>query len=98
MYKHMDGHSSGSIVGDQRFMNWTDPDPMAAYYVSVTTGWNSEGHWEFDLFKGWLGVLSLVKYYLCYMEVFSKVVHISCSVFCTCTNLGISKQPPCSLN
>ena len=42
----------GSLVGDDRMMEWQDPDPHPVAMVAVSTGWGATGDWEFHVFNG----------------------------------------------
>jgi hypothetical protein len=52
------GH--GSIVNEQIFMQWRDPNPMSVSVVSITTGWGATGIWRFFNFEGTDDVLFVV--------------------------------------
>ena len=38
----------GNLIDEGTFMQWLDPDPMAVSIVSVSTGWEATGIWEFN--------------------------------------------------
>ena len=42
----------GSVYGGDRILEWQDPEPMAVAYVSVTTGFEATGSWEFSAIPG----------------------------------------------
>ena len=42
----------GAIVGDNKVIDWQDPQPRGIHYVGISTGWGSTGLWEFSDYKG----------------------------------------------
>ena len=42
----------GHIVGDQELLQWQDPNPRSVHSITVSTGWGTDGHWEFDSYEG----------------------------------------------
>ena len=39
---------TGSDVGDNEFLHWLDQEPYNISYLSVSTGWGSNGSWGFN--------------------------------------------------
>ena len=36
----------GPLVGDQKFIGWTDPEPREVKAVNVATGWGAAAEWR----------------------------------------------------
>lgn len=42
----------GRVLGDNVVMSWQDPDPIEVSFVSMATGWGSEGDWHMCVLEG----------------------------------------------
>ncbi len=40
--------SWGSVPGEDVFMQWTDPNPIAVRYFAVRSGWGTDARWRID--------------------------------------------------
>ena len=42
----------GHSVGDQPIMSWKDPEPFSVHAFTVSSGFGSDGRYEFNTYEG----------------------------------------------